>query len=175
MQLKESIELLQHKNFQPVEKQIWADLGCGSGLFTLALANLLQAGSTVYAVDTNTSALKKLPSNDKVSIRPVQSDFITDQFEFSNLDGILMANSLHYVKDKSAFIGKMIKYLKSGGCFLMVEYDTDKPVSTWVPYPTSFQTLKKIFAAAGFISAQKMNERPSVYNNGKMYSAIFTK
>lgn len=29
----------------------WADLGCGSGTFTLALAGLLPSGSTIDAID----------------------------------------------------------------------------------------------------------------------------
>ena len=39
----------------------WADLGCGDGTFTLALASLLPAGSTIYAVDQDAAALRALP------------------------------------------------------------------------------------------------------------------
>jgi ubiquinone/menaquinone biosynthesis C-methylase UbiE len=175
MQLKDAIALLQHKNIDPSVTQTWTDLGCGSGLFTSALASLLQSGSIIYAVDRNLSALNKITSSNKVFIKPIAADFIEDPLDFNELDGILMANSLHYVKDKPAFIHKIISYLKPGGCFLIVEYDTDKPVSTWVPYPVSFQTLTKLFGAADYTSAIKLHEQPSLYNRGNIYSAIVTK
>ena len=41
----------------PHEPGTWADLGAGSGAFTLALADLLPPGSLIYAVDKD-AALK---------------------------------------------------------------------------------------------------------------------
>ena len=128
MQLKDALALLTHKSFYPEGPQSWADLGCGSGLFTSALASLLHSGSEIYAVDSNASALKKISSPNNVVIKPVQSDFITDNLDFNKLDGIMMANSFHYVKDKPAFIHKARLYLKPGSCFLIVEYDMDRQV-----------------------------------------------
>ena len=51
MQLSEAIQLIQH----PVtkEKSAYADLGCGNGLFTKALAQLVAPQSVIYAVDKN--------------------------------------------------------------------------------------------------------------------------
>ncbi len=83
-----------------------------------------------------------------------------------------MANSFHYVKNKKELLQKLSGYVKEEHSFLIVEYDTDKPVSTWVPYPARFESLKKLFNEAGYSSVIKMNEHPSVYRSGIMYSAI---
>src|SRR5690348_818784 len=83
----------------PGRSQHWADLGCGSGLFTQALAGLLPAGSRVHGIDTNPSLPQQTMPNG-TSIIPLAADFIKDQLPLSALDGILMANSFHYVKDK---------------------------------------------------------------------------
>jgi precorrin-6B methylase 2 len=32
---------------------VWADLGCGTGAFTLALADVLDPRSVIFAVDTD--------------------------------------------------------------------------------------------------------------------------
>jgi len=40
----------------------WADLGSGSGAFTLALADLLGPGATIYSVDRDQAALAKQSS-----------------------------------------------------------------------------------------------------------------
>jgi hypothetical protein len=41
MQIKEAISLIKTEGFFEDTKTKWADLGCGSGLFTRALASLL--------------------------------------------------------------------------------------------------------------------------------------
>ena len=38
----------------------WADLGAGDGAFTLALAELLPAGSMIHAIDSDPGALAEL-------------------------------------------------------------------------------------------------------------------
>jgi len=175
MELQEAIALIKTDGLNTKDKQTWADLGCGQGLFTYALAGLLAKGSTIYAVDENSSALKKINSTGNVIIKTLHSDFINDDLNLVNLDGILMANSLHYVKDKPAFIKKIRSYLKPESTFLVVEYDTDKPVATWVPYPAGFQSLKKIFSEAGYSTIKKLHEHSSIFNSGNIYSAIITR
>jgi len=175
MQLNEAISLIQHDSFHPQGKQSWADLGCGSGLFTKALANILQPKSTIYAIDMNLPALKKLSSFNNVDIITQQSDFIADDLKLSGLHGILMANSLHYVKNKKELLYKLLGYLQEDHSFLIIEYDTDKPVSTWVPYPIRFESLKNMFLEMRYGSITKMQERPSVYRSGNIYSALIRK
>ena len=58
MTLKEAISLINSGLIRPTGPVHWADLGCGEGLFTLALASLLPAGSVIYGVDKN-NPLKK--------------------------------------------------------------------------------------------------------------------
>ena len=76
----------------------WADLGCGTGTFTVALADLLSPGSTIHAMDRDASVLRRIPPEHRgVSITTHRGDFTNHTWPFANLDGILMANSLHYV------------------------------------------------------------------------------
>lgn len=154
---------------------IWVDLGCGTGTFTMALARLLGANSRIFAVDKNYSSLEKIPGYfNKTVIEKKHVDFITDELYFPELDGILMANSLHYVQKQTAFIKAVKTYLKPDGCFLIVEYDSNRS-NPWVPYPVSFSRLEELFNAAGFSSVQKITEKPSLYNRSNLYSAIIGK
>jgi ubiquinone/menaquinone biosynthesis C-methylase UbiE len=100
---------------------------------------------------------------------------VRDPLELPPLDGILMANALHYVENKPGFIDKLKRYLKPKSGFLIVEYDLDKPVPTWVPYPVSFVALTRLFKTAGYGSVEKLGERPSRYGRGNMYAALITK
>src|SRR5438552_945579 len=69
----------------------WADVGCGDGLFTFALSRMLEAGSTIYGIDTIISLKHQITGNG-VEIIPMKKDFIKDNLGLQQLDGILMAN-----------------------------------------------------------------------------------
>lgn len=172
MQLTEAIQFIQHKDILQTKPQLWADLGCGSGLFTQALAELLHKNSIIYAVDKNASAFKKFST--AVSIQLLQLDFITGNLNLNNIDGVLMANSLHYVKDKFSFINKLSSVIKKDGRLLIIEYDTDS-ANPWVPYPVSFSSLKKMFTNTDFKETIKLKEFPSLYGRANLYSAVTKK
>ncbi len=126
-----------------IKNTIWADLGCGSGIFTNALANLMGDGGKIYAVDKENQALESGAAG-KIRIEFVRLDFINDDLPFFAVDGILMANALHYVRDKAAFIEKLKKYLKTSGELIIVEYDTVRQ-NRWIPYPITFENLIRDF------------------------------
>src|SRR5690349_10546806 len=119
----------------------WLDLGAGTGVFTEALAALLGDG-TVYANDKDPEIPKRLIDNKNLAaIKSMQLDFVNDEIAIQEADGILMANSFHYVKDKKALIARLKKILKPSGRFIFVEYDTLKS-NSWIPYPIDFATLQ---------------------------------
>jgi trans-aconitate methyltransferase len=105
MRLRDAIEMLADSGVDVLGPTTWADLGCGDGTFTLALADVLAAGSAIHAMDRDGSALRKIPSvHNAVRITTHHGDFTKQTWPFADLDGILMANSLHYVDDQAAFI-----------------------------------------------------------------------
>ena len=172
MELPEAVKMLANDKFNSLHQETWADLGCGNGTFTLALAHFLQPQSIIYAVDTDKAALRQIPTEyNSVVIEKKQGNFDANNLPFKDLDGILMANSLHYIKDKDSFIQRAVGYLEEDGSFLLIEYDTGR-ANQWVPYPLSFSSLIGLFGRAGFHSTRKLQERPSVFGNSKLYSAL---
>ena len=82
----------------------WADLGSGTGAFTLALAELLGPGGMIYSVDKDAGALREQERvlrarYPQVSARYISADF-TRLLHMPPLDGLVMANSLHFQRDK---------------------------------------------------------------------------
>ena len=152
----------------------WADLGSGTGTFTLALADLLAAGSTVHAMDQDGASLRELPSEHKgVRIATHRGDFTNETWPFASVDGILMANSLHYVRDQAAFIRSCERRMTLPRRFLIVEYDTNEP-NRWVPHPVSRTKLASLFRDAGYSSIAMLGSRPSVYRRAALYAALVT-
>lgn len=172
MLIREAADMIRCPIFDNTEEPVtWADLGCGSGVFTQALASLLPPHSTIYAVDkVNTLQLAKQTTTINYFFQ--QHDFITDDLQLPGLNGILMANALHYVKDKDSLLEKLKAYCKPGASFLVVEYDTDRPVPHWVPCPIKFSLLSDLFSAHGFAPARKLQERASLYGRSNLYSAL---
>jgi ubiquinone/menaquinone biosynthesis C-methylase UbiE len=151
----------------------WADLGAGTGVFTTALAQLL-AGEhdIIYAIDQDEHALDKISTTvEAVKIMRLPLNFVVDELPLKDLDGVLMANSLHFVEDKIALLAKIKRILKPDASLLIVEYDTLTP-NKWIPYPINFVTLQKIMIDMGFVSVTRLGDHPSVYNHNLIYSAI---
>jgi len=174
MQVKEAVTLIKTNEINTTEKSVWADLGCGTGIFTYALGSLLYPGSTLFAIDKKPGVKHSVLAN-SVLISPIEADFEKYNFQFGKCDGMLMTNSLHYVSDKINFINRLKKHMNENALFLIIEYDTDEPVPKWVPFPISFHSLTAMFEKCGYQKVIKLNERKSIYGDANIYSALIRK
>ena len=95
---------------------------------------------------------------------------ITTDLALPPLDGIVMANALHFQRDREATVRRILAMLRPGGRFVLVEYDADRG-NPWVPYPLSFATWQAMATAAGFDEPQLLGRVPSRFL-GAIYSAL---
>jgi ubiquinone/menaquinone biosynthesis C-methylase UbiE len=171
MELNEAIRLIRGGVDDTIQNQRWADLGAGEGLFSRALASLLPDGSQVIAVDNDARALSKIPDDiGQVKLQKITTDFITRDLNLDSLNGLLMANSLHFVKDKSALLLKLKQKIMNGR-FVVIEYERDDS-NPWVPYPLNYDGLFALATSVGFQQVVKLATAPSQYHQGGMYSAL---
>ncbi len=173
MELSTAITLIKKGVTESKEAQVWADLGAGTGLFTTALSTLLPDGSTIYAIDKDRNAISNIviPSH-KVILKKIAMDFVNDPLETEHLDGLLMANALHFVNDKLSFLKKVRQNLKSPAKILIIEYDSEKS-NPWVPYPVSYRTLEHLAHDLKNGSIEKIGSTPSKYE-ANIYSALLS-
>jgi ubiquinone/menaquinone biosynthesis C-methylase UbiE len=151
----------------------WADLGAGEGAFTLALADLLGPGSHITAVDRDAGALRRLGDEmgkmfPATELAIVVADF-TRRLTLAGLDGVVMANSLHFVRDKKPTLASIREMLRPGGSLLIVEYGADRG-NPWVPHPFSYPTWERLATEAGFERTRLLKTIPSRHL-GSLYSA----
>ncbi|HEX2201784.1 MAG TPA: class I SAM-dependent methyltransferase [Longimicrobium sp.] len=148
----------------------WADLGAGTGVLTRALATLLGAEGEVIAVDADAGALRavRAPAGG-AAVRTVHADF-TRPLDLPPLDGVLMANALHFVADADAVLRRVVGSLHPGGRFVLVEYEGRRP-GPWVPHPVSIARFESLAAAAGLTPPRVVATRPSAYG-GSLYVAV---
>lgn len=152
----------------------WADLGAGEGAFTLALADLLGPSAHIIAVDRDAGSMRGLAAEmgnrfPATELEVVVADF-THPLALSGLDGIVMANSLHFVRDKRPVLARVHEMLRPGGSLIVVEYGSDRG-NPWVPHPFSYERWVQMAAGAGFERTRMIGTVPSRYL-GSMYSAV---
>jgi SAM-dependent methyltransferase len=159
----------------PTGSATWADLGAGSGTFTLALATLLGPQGRVFAVDKDPSALDELRDalDDAAlgaQVIPLQHDF-RKAHDFPPLDGVLIANALHFVapEEQAAVLRRVKSYVRPGGRLVVVDYD-GRSASAWVPHPVSKRRLAELFKAIALDVPSQAGSRPSRYG-GTLYAA----
>ncbi|MDH3649073.1 MAG: class I SAM-dependent methyltransferase [Saprospiraceae bacterium] len=150
---------------------VWADLGAGAGTFTLALSEILGFGSSIFAVDQKLSALKKRLDTTYVRSKILlhEKDF-RELLEFPKLDGIIMANSLHYVRDQDVFLQQVMSYLHDDGIFILVEYDRETS-NHWVPFPVTFVDFQRLALRTGLMLPEEVGRMPSQFGKQDIYAA----
>jgi trans-aconitate methyltransferase len=156
MKIEEAIELITHLRIESGEPQVWADLGCGSGLFSRALAAFLPPQSRILCIDREGPGWDTIETNN-VKLAFIKADFSEYEFEKGKFNGIIMANSLHFIKNKPLLINRLVPALQPNGCILIVEYDSES-ANFWVPYPITYEKLKRLFLNN---KVTKIGERPS--------------
>lgn len=160
--------------FEPgISPPTWADLGSGHGAFTLALADVLPPHAVIYSIDRDAAALREQERTLRArfphtNIHYLPADF-TRPLDLPPMDGVLMANSLHFHRHKEPILVQIRTWLKPGGRLILVEYDTDRG-NPWVPYPLSYRTWESLAARAGFVNTRLLATQPSRFL-GRMFSA----
>ncbi|HBE27336.1 MAG TPA: class I SAM-dependent methyltransferase [Ktedonobacter sp.] len=153
---------------------VWADFGSGAGAFTLALADLIGPTGSIYSVDKDRGALKEQERAIRnnfpgTTVHYINADFM-QKLALPALDGVVMANSLHFLRQKDAMLQLVRSYLKPGGRLLVVEYNADRG-NMWVPYPFSYGTWEELARKNGFSHTRLLATVPSRFFD-EIYSAI---
>lgn len=155
------------------EARVWADLGAGSGTFTLALNEILGFDGIIFAVDQQLNILRNTIKSLYIrsTIHLYEQNFTLPMDFLPGLDGIVLANSLHYVKDQTAFLNRVITtHLKPGGILVVLEYDRYE-ADQWVPYPLPLAHFNRMASQLGMSLPEEIGRKRSIYGNQEIYSA----
>ena len=172
MNHQDHVELLRRGI--PNQGGVWADLGSGEGAFTLALRELVGPDAVIFSVDQDRSRLEAQRRAFRAMFPHAPPQFIaadlTRPLDLPPLDGLVMANVLHFFRDKEAVLRRLVAYLKPGGRFILVEYNVDTG-NIWVPHPLSFDTYVRLAPRCGLTSPERLAARPSRFLR-EIYSTL---
>jgi len=156
---------------------VWADFGSGAGAFTLALADLIQPAATIFSIDRDGSALLEQERQMRRRFPEVQVHYrktnYTHPLELPPLDGIIAANTLHFLQEKDSVLKLLFTYLKPTGRMILVEYNVEQG-NYAVPYPLPYPAWERLAKRSGFATTQLLATRPSRFLR-EIYSALSMK
>ncbi len=134
--LIEEIERIALEYFKNGEAVTFADLGCGSGFFSIPLAktakNFKNKNFFIFALDLSEEMLgifkdrlKKdagIEKTDYGKIKFVKCEESFIPLEDNSVNILLMANVFHEIEDKRAYLQEIKRVLKEGGAFFLLDW-----------------------------------------------------
>ena len=141
--------------------QVIADVGCGPGYLTLALAKYLFDGR-VYAVDTHQELLDALGARVRAihlnNVKLVRSSEQGLGLKEESLDGALLPFVLHEATDKKALLAQVLSSLRPGGWMAVLEWhkkEEDVPAEgPPLEQRLTWEQVEELVRVAGFRSAE---------------------
>lgn len=145
---------------------LWADLGSGRGAFTLALADILGERGSIISVDKDRGALRDQELAMQTRFPSARVEYRAADFSrplgLPPLDGVVMANSLHYFSRKQPLVEHVRAMLKPGGHLIVVEYNVERG-NFAVPHPITYTQWEALAARAGFAETRLLGAVPSSF------------
>ncbi len=108
---------------EPNKHEIWADIGCGPGFFTLPLA---QKVNKVFAIDINNEMLgicKRRAEEQKLkNIEYIKSDGVVISLEDDSVDKVLLVNVFHELQERTKVVKELNRILKLKGHAFIIDW-----------------------------------------------------
>lgn len=167
--LQKPAEVMAALALRPGERV--ADIGAGSGYFTLRIAEAVGDDGRVIAIDIRQEMLDHIA--DRLRGSPLQNVELKlapaddPQLPAGSVDTILMVDTIHYVQDRTDYARKLRAALTRGGRLVIIDFRYDPharrefapPLEQQVPQ----ETLDAEMAAAGFAVVQTYDFLPEQY------------
>jgi ubiquinone/menaquinone biosynthesis C-methylase UbiE len=142
--------------------QIIADIGAGTGLFSLPLAAAVRPGGKVYAVDIDQGLIDHI--NEKAGetgmtnyVQGVLGGF-TDPNLPVDVDVAFIYDALHHIEDRPGYLKTLALYLKPGGRIAVVDFKPNQGGHRDQPgLQTNQEDVAKWMAAAGLKPLEEIN------------------
>ena len=145
------------------DDMIVADLGAGTGFYSIAAAKMLEMGK-VYAVEVIKDYITTIKDRAKDAhlnnvecfwgdIEKIGGTKIRDGI----VDAVIASNILFQVEDKEKFILEIKRILKVNGKVLLVDWDEVSPVGPNKEKCISKEKALDLFSKKGFVSEREID------------------
>jgi ubiquinone/menaquinone biosynthesis C-methylase UbiE len=148
--------------------QTIADLGAGTGLFSIPLAAAVAPGGKVYAVEIDKDFFPIIQGRAKeaklTNIRTVTGQFGDPKLPAQDVDVAFMHDVLHHVEDRAGYLKNAVRYVKPGGRFVVIDYHAaQSPHSDQPNLIVAEDSVTAWMKAAGFGKVERVALFPEKY------------
>jgi 2-polyprenyl-3-methyl-5-hydroxy-6-metoxy-1,4-benzoquinol methylase len=154
-----------------------ADIGAGTGAFSLPLAKTVAPSGKLYAVDVDSGLLdyiaQKAKKEDVENIQTVKGEFSDPKLPTRDVDLAFFHDVLHHIENRQAYLKALATYIKPNGRIALIEMNRDDPKTPHRNSPEmllSKDEVKNWMAAAGFYPAEEFD----LFGNAKWF-IIYTR
>lgn len=114
-----------------------ADLGAGTGLFTLLLAEKVGPEGRVYAVDVSeefvTHVIARARRQGLEQVRGIVNSQTSTELPDTSVDLVFMSDTYHHFEHPEAMLASIQKALRPGGTLVVIDFRRESGVSSeWV-------------------------------------------
>ncbi|MFQ5480869.1 MAG: class I SAM-dependent methyltransferase [Thermodesulfobacteriota bacterium] len=147
--------------------QVFIDIGCGPGFFTLPAARIVGKSGLAYAVDTEPRMLSELKKrNPPLNIKRILSGESSVPLPDNIGDFILLVHVLHEAEDRAAFLLELKRLMKDEAKLLVIDWKKRReehgpPMEERI----TLKELQSLLKKTGFssIKSQPFIDNPSHY------------
>jgi ubiquinone/menaquinone biosynthesis C-methylase UbiE len=103
-----------------------ADIGAGSGVFTLPLAGVVGEKGRIYAVDIEKGLVDHITQRAKeaklTNVQGVLGKFTDPDLPTRDVDVAFIFDVLHHIEDRAEYLKNLASYLKAGGRIAVIDF-----------------------------------------------------
>ena len=129
MESLEIEEVVDQMGLQP--GQLVADIGSGTGIFSVPMARAVGSGGLVLSVEVDAGFLPLIRDNAALAglsnIQPVLGKFEDPRLPRGDVDVAFFHDVLHHIADRASYLQRTASYVKPGGRVVIVDYDMNVP------------------------------------------------
>lgn len=150
------------------EGEVVADIGSGTGYFTVRFARAVGERGRVYAVDVSPDMIRhlnrRLRDEGIGNVVTVLSDPDDPLLPDGSVDRFVIVNTWHHIEDQVGYLEKMKRMLRPGGQVVHIDFQKrDVPVGPPISEKIAREDLVKQMEDAGFRLAAEHDLLPYQY------------
>jgi SAM-dependent methyltransferase len=158
-------DVIAKLNLKPTD--VVADLGAGTGLFSLPLAKAVPTGR-VYSVELDEGFLAQIRGKAKTenvtNIVAVLGTFTDPSLPARDVDVAFFHDVLHHVENRAAYLKSVASYVKPGGRIVVIEFNPgDSPHKAEPALIVSKEQTAGRMKDAGLVPAEDIQLFPDKY------------
>lgn len=142
-----------------------ADIGAGTGYFSVRIANMVRAGR-VYAADLEPAMVKHLTDRAKkeglTNLTPVQAAPDAPRLP-AKVDLVLIVDTYHHIEARERYFGALRNSLKPGGRVAIIDFRLDAPEGPPVASRIAPERVKAEMKKAGYVLVAEHTFLPRQY------------